>query len=248
MFIIPIILSAALDMSLPEFQPQVDLSGNYIIGEFDVSDGDFKVIETEELPDGLTVEAPAEDVDVSNDLVETNLLGGTRALETITVTASVKSGYRVNSGVIQVHSGDNLYYVYLTAGIEYEIHGSNLYSAQNLNKDTVVHSFSSSTYTPESNIYLVKNNGSFYVTYTTGTPDPEDPSNNEPGGGDVSGDDTNGNEPDNPSSVDFDDTAILEVLHDIQMQLRCILFVCIWKFILPLAMKIRDHVFGLKHE
>lgn len=248
MFLIPFLLSAVLDMSLPEFQPEVDLSGNYIIGEFDVSDGEFEVTEAEELPDGLTVEAAAEEIDVSNDSIDTSLLGGTRALETITVAASVKSGYRVNSGVIQVHSGDNLYYVYLTAGIEYEIHGSNLYSAININKDTAVHSFSNSTYTPESNIYLVKNNGSFYVTYTTGTPEPEDPSNNEPGGGDVSGDDTSGNEPDNPSGGNFDDTALLEVLHDIQMQLRCILFVCIWKFILPLAMKIRNNVFGLKHE
>lgn len=241
MIFLSLILSVALDMSLPEFQPEQDLSGNYVIGEYDVSEGDFEVSETEELPDGLTVEAPAQEL-------EYDLLGGIRALETNTITASVKSGYRVNSGVIQVHSGDNLYYVYLTAGIEYEVHGSNLFTAANLNKDTSVHSFSSSTYTPETNIYLVKNNGSFYVTYTTGTLDPEEPSNNEPGGGDVSGGDISNNEPDNPSSDNFDDTALLEVLHDIQMQLRCILFVCIWKFILPLAMKIRDHVFGLKHE
>ena len=132
MFIIPIILSAALDMSLPEFQPEIDLSGNYIIGEFDVSEGEFEVTEAGELPDGLTVEAPVPEEDI--------------------------------------------------------------------------------------------------------------------GGGDVSGDDITNNNPDNPSGGDFDDTALLEVLHDIQMQLRCILFVCIWKFILPLAMKIRDHVFGLKHE
>lgn len=241
MIFLPFILSVALDMSLPEFQPEQDLSGNYVIGEFDVSEGDFEVSETDELPDGLTVEASEQEF-------EYDLLGETRALETNTITASVKSGYRVNSGVIQVHSGDNLYYVYLTSGIEYEVHGSNLFTTDNLNKDTAVHSFSSSTYTPQSNIYLVKNNGSFYVTYTTGTLEPEDPSNNEPGGGDVSGDDISGNEHDNPSCGNFDDTALLEVLHDIQMQLRCILFVCIWKFILPLAMKIRDHVFGLKHE
>lgn len=241
MILFPLILSVALDMSLPEFQPDTDISGNYVIGEFDVSEGDFEVIEQKEFPDGLTVEAPTEDF-------EANLLGGTRVLETNTITASVKSGYRVNSGVIQVHSGDNLYYVYLTAGVEYEVHGSNLFTADNLNKNTVVNSFSSSMYTPQSNIYLVKNNGSFYVTYTTGTVDTEDPSNNDPDGGDVSGDDTSGNEPNNPSGGDFDDTALLEVLHDIQMQLRCILFVCIWKFILPLAMKIRDHIFGLKHE
>ena len=207
MILLSVLLSAALDMSFPEFQPELDLSGSYIIGSFDVSDGEFEVTEAEELPDGLTVEAPTEDVDVSNDSIEISLLGDTRALETITVAASIKSGYRVNSGVIQVHSGDNLYYVYLTAGIEYEVHGTNLYSAQNLNKDTAVHSFNSSTYTPDSNIYLVKNNGSFYVTYTTGTPDDE-PSNNDPGGGDVSGDDITNNNPDNPSGSNFDDTAL----------------------------------------
>ena len=247
MILLSVLLSAALDMSLPEFQPQSDLSGNYIIGEFDVSEGDFEITETGELPDGLTVEAPVSEEDISNNILENSLLSNTRALETITVNSSVKSNYRVNSGVIQLHSGDNLYYIYLTAGIEYEVHGSNLYLAKNLNKDTVVHSFSSSNYTPDSNIYLVKNNGSFYVTYTTGTPDDE-PSNNDPGGGDVSGGDITNNNPDNSSGNNFDDTALLEVLHDIQMQLRCILFVCIWKFILPLAMKIRDHIFGLKHE
>lgn len=133
MILLSIFLSAALDMSLPEFQPQTDLSGNYVIGYYDVSEGEFEVMEVEELPDGLTIEAPSEDVEVS-------LLC------------------------------------------------------------------------------------------------------------DVSGGDISNNEPDNPSGGEFDDTSLLEVLHDIQMQLRCILFVCIWKFILPLAMKIRDHVFGLKHE
>ena len=115
MIFLPLILSASLDLSLPEFQPEVDLSGNYIIGEFDVSEGEFNVTEEQELPDGLTVEALT--FDVSNDSIETSLLGDTRSLETITVNASVKSGYRIGSDVIQVHSGDNLYYVYLTAGI-----------------------------------------------------------------------------------------------------------------------------------
>lgn len=246
MILLPIILTVVLDMSLPEFQPQIDLSGNYIIGEFDVSEGDFEITETEDLPDGLTVEASVTGEDISDNILKNSLLDNSRSLETYTINASVKSGYRISSGAIAVHSGDNLYYVYLTAGIEYEVHGSNLYTASNLTKGTAVTSFSNLVYTPESNIYLLKENGTFYVTYTSGTPDDE-PSNNNPGG-DVSGDDITNNNPDNPSGGNIDDTAILEVMHDIQIQLRCILFVCIWKFILPLAMKIRDHVFGLKHE
>ena len=59
MIILSVLLSAVLDMSLPEFQPEVDLSGNYIIGEFDVSEDDFDVTETGELPDGLTAAALA---------------------------------------------------------------------------------------------------------------------------------------------------------------------------------------------
>lgn len=48
MFIFPILLSMGLDLSLPEFQPDVDVSGNYIVSSFDVSsddisDNDFSV-------------------------------------------------------------------------------------------------------------------------------------------------------------------------------------------------------------
>lgn len=38
MFFIPLILTAGLDLSLPEFQPQTDLSGNVIVGSFDKED------------------------------------------------------------------------------------------------------------------------------------------------------------------------------------------------------------------
>lgn len=37
MIIIPLLLTMGLDMSLPEFQPTTDVSGNYIVGSYDVS-------------------------------------------------------------------------------------------------------------------------------------------------------------------------------------------------------------------
>lgn len=238
MILLPFILSAALDMSLPEFQPEQDLSGNYVIGEYDVSEGDFEVSETEELPDGLTVEASEQEL-------EYNLLGETNYL-TLTRKRNTKINNVDGQYFIQSYSSYNYYidYTLLSSGVTYDLdYNGVIYIGSSVEYESEVFIYSNSTITPSSDIYIIQyHQNGYYLNVSVSQ------SGGDVSGGDVSGDDTSGNEPDNPSGGNFDDTALLEVLHDIQMQLRCILFVCIWKFILPLAMKIRDHVFGLKHE
>ena len=43
MFIIPLLLTMGLDLSLPEFQPDIDISGNYVVGSYDVSSDEITV-------------------------------------------------------------------------------------------------------------------------------------------------------------------------------------------------------------
>ena len=40
MLLFSLVLSMGLDMTLPEFQPDVDVSGNYIVSDYDVSGSD----------------------------------------------------------------------------------------------------------------------------------------------------------------------------------------------------------------
>ena len=40
MLLFSLVLSMGLDMSLPEFQPDVDVSGNYIVSDYDTSGND----------------------------------------------------------------------------------------------------------------------------------------------------------------------------------------------------------------
>lgn len=214
MIFLPFIFCAALDMSLPEFQPDTDISGNYIIGEFDVSEGEFNVTELEELPDGLTVEAPSNDI-ISSDIVsEISLL---QADDSTIITSTSISGrgivYQNSHWIIKSKSDKTLHYVLLHNGIEYTIiSGEVNYISSSIAVDTIVSSFSGSSITPNEDVYLLSTSGEFSVSYIDNS------------GGDLSGDDTSGNESDNPSGGDFDYTDLLVILNDIKMQLRCILF------------------------
>lgn len=246
MIFLPFILSVALDMSLPEFQPEQDLSGNFVLGEYDVSEGEFEVTETEELPDGLTVEAPVEEYE---NLIDNEDLSSEYTLLTSDnnyLSLSLKRNSEIkiidNLYYIKERSSYNYYiqYVLLSSGISYDIDSyGEVFIGDSVNYDSQVYLYTSNVIVPDHDIYIMQfHHTDYYMNISI----------SDNSGGDVSGGDTSNNEPDNPSGSNFDDTALLEVLHDIQMQLRCILFVCIWKFILPLAMKIRDHVFDLKHE
>ena len=142
MILFAILLSSGLDMTLPEFEPTTDISGNYIYTEFVEEENEVVVEESDCLPQGLTTEG-SEDSSFDYVVLETSSGGGDE-------------------------------------------------------------------------------------------PTPDDPSGNDPSGG--------------GSVIPYDDTKLLEKIDHIDVLLRSILFANIWIFILPIAMKIRDHIFNLKHE
>lgn len=68
MFLFPLILSAALDMSLPEFQPELDASGNYIVGYVDENE-EVVVEELEDLPASISSSPGDESLSPSQEIV-----------------------------------------------------------------------------------------------------------------------------------------------------------------------------------
>lgn len=251
-----LIFATVLDMSLPEFQPEIDISGNVIVsedidGEFIASEIPFDEINILDVSVDDVSEGLSPDTSNNDEIIDYSL-SSLRSFETHTVNASVKSNFRVNSGKLGVHSGDDLYYVYLTAGIEYQLSStSGIYWCLSLNKDETVHSYSSSTITPEQNLYLVKNNSSFYVTYTTGTPDDEpdvsgdDVSGDDApdvSGGDVSGGDVSGG--DGQNNIDL--SSVNNKLDTVILLLRSIRLILLFNFLYPLAMSCVKMIGGKK--
>lgn len=230
---VELLLALALDMSLPEFQPQEDLSGNYIVGTYDVSNDEVIV---EEIPveafDGLSVEAQQEQVILGNVLRSGNV---------ITIESSVLSNMRIRDGALQSHSGDNLNYIFLSAGIEYTLYNlSSIQISSSLNRGATVTQLDlSDTYTPSEDCYILRNNNSFYVTYNSGGDDPEDPSGNDP-------DDPSGNDPEDPSgndpsgnnpsddNISADLTNVENKLDNIITLQRSILLVLLVSFLFPI--------------
>ena len=255
MLLLYVLLSVALDMSLPEFQPEIDLSGNYIIGEFDLSDGEFEVTEAGELPDGMTVEAPAEEVDdISNDDIEfeLTLLRSDGNYLSLTTQRNTEIQLIEDLYYIKQRSSYNYYiqYFLLSSGVSYDIDAyGEVFIGNSIDYDSQVYLYTNNKITPENDIYIIQyHHTNYYMNISISDNSGNDVSGDDISGGDASGDDITNNNPDNPSVDNNNYNDLLNELKNIQMQLRCILFVCIWKFILPLAMKIRDHVFGLKHE
>lgn len=238
-----LIFATVLDMSLPEFQPEIDISGNVIVsddidGEFIASEIPFDEISILDVSADDVSEGLSPDTSNNDEIIDYSL-SSLRSVETYTVNALVKSNFRVNSGKLGVHSGDDLYYVYLTAGIEYKLSStSGIYWCLSLNKDETVHSYSSSTITPEQNLYLVRNNSSFYVTYTTGTPDDEP----DVSGGDVSGGDVSGG--DGQNNIDL--SSVNNKLDTVILLLRSIRLILLFNFLYPLAMSCVKMIGGKK--
>lgn len=246
-----LIFATVLDMSLPEFQPEIDISGNVIVsedidGEFIASEIPFDEISILDVSADDVSEGLSPDTSNNDEIIDYSLFS-LRSVETHTVNASVKSNFRVNSGKLGAHSGDDLYYVYLTAGIEYQLSStSGIYWCLSLNKDETAHSYSSFTITPEQNLYLVRNNSSFYVTYTTGTPDddPDVSGDDEPdvSGGDVSGGDVSGG--DGQNNIDL--SSVNNKLDAVILLLRSIRLILLFNFLYPLAMSCVKMIGGKK--
>lgn len=230
---IELILALALDMSLPEFQPQEDLSGNYIVGTYDVSNDEVVV---EEIPveafDGLSVEAQQDQVILGNVLRSGNV---------VTIESSVLTNMRIRDGALQSHSGDNLNYIFLSAGVEYTLYNlSSIQISSSLSRGATVTQLDlSDTYTPSEDCYILRNNNSFYVTYISSGDNPEDPSGNDPEDpsgndpGDPSGNDPSGNDP-SDDNISTDLTNIEDKLDNIITLQRSILLVLLVSFLFPI--------------
>ena len=95
MIIIPLLLTMGLDMSLPEFQPTTDISGNYVVGSYDVSSDD------------VTVELMADNPVSGNDSAVTDSLSIVPAEVSI---SSVSDNNDVVSAIEQLNSDNNEYW------------------------------------------------------------------------------------------------------------------------------------------
>ena len=237
--ILPILLlSSALDFSLPEFQPETDISGNYIYTEIDTSSNEIEIVESAVLPDGLT----------SADGNSVVVRSGENVINYSTLQ---KMKFDYTNNVLVNNYNYSLHYITCEVGYTYTIStdASALRYTYSLTKDSPFYYLSDNPFTPNELTYvLVESSYNLSASFvSSGGDSPSDPSGNEPS-------DPSGNEPSDPSGNNpsgggsYDDTSLLLTLYNIYILLRCILFVSIWNFLLPVAMKIRDHIFGLKHE
>lgn len=139
MILLSILLTAGLDLSLPEFQPE-DVSGNYIVSEYDVSGDEFIAVEVpaEELPSnaGLRSEAPAAESDDIVSAIQTMNEDNNSYWELFLDSYPVEStqylntvfytylGWRINSdGTLSISSSGNDVYglVEVHSGVTYTV-------------------------------------------------------------------------------------------------------------------------------
>ena len=124
MILFSILLSAGLDLSLPEFEPD-DVSGNYIVSEYDVSGDEFFAVEVPatELSEsvGLRTEAAAETQDVvdaiqtMNDdnnhywelFLDSYIIDVNHSLSSL--SARRNTGWIVDQGLVETTSNQNYY-------------------------------------------------------------------------------------------------------------------------------------------
>lgn len=239
MFFIPLILTAGLDLSLPEFQPELDCSGNYIVAEYDYVSGAFSVEEVRELPNGLTAAALAQDYESDSGEVIYNRDGsGTVTQHTVSLT--------VDTTNLILETGGRSHYLELLPGYTYTIttDAPRIFLASQLVDQTPITVLEGNVITPSSTVYAVvgysRTISASFVT-SGGGDEPSDPSGNDPSG--------NVPTPDNPTpDVSGVIIELQYIRAELSMKLRIIIFVLIWQFIMPLAMKIRDHIFNLKHD
>lgn len=191
MILFSILLSAGLDLSLPEFQ-SVDVSGNYIVSEYDVSANEFVAVEVpvDQLPGPGVFRAEADQAD--SDIVsaiQTLNDDNNRYWELfldsypINVEHVLRSSFIASSswkfsanGTITSAGGanDHIAYIPVEAGITYYISGITLPSfnsyrigvVNDLDSPTVVTNFSSGT--PESLTVEASQSGYlvFFINYS----------------------------------------------------------------------------------
>lgn len=174
--ILEFLFCTALNMSLPEFQPQDDLSGNYIIGTYDVSSNEFIVEDVSASDLILNNDNEAgQNGGFSADGLRSILLSSTRSTQLVDkyVFSKTLNSHRITQNSdgtyeISVHSSSKINYVKLDTGITYTITAfdSPLYSCTSISGSHIpLTVLSSNVITPESTIYVTGGNGSIYAAY-----------------------------------------------------------------------------------
>lgn len=228
-----LLLTMGLDMSRPEFEPTTDISGNYIMGSYDVSSDDFVVEELEDVPVDAT---PSVDDSLSTSPVrgEKTLL---RSSNTVILEVSTITNRTLNTNVdpFVLQSGNYTYkYVSLTSGIEYTFisDAPRIFYSSSLDVGSDVYVIPSSTWIPDADYFaFVLSTRSLEVSYVETVPD--DPSGNDPSGG--SFDDTNIVN----ALVDVNDTLLL-----VYARLRAIGLYVLFAFAYPIALAIVKNIVG----
>ena len=271
MILFAILLSSGLDMSLPEFEPTTDISGNYVYSDYDISENDV-VVESEVLPQGLTTGAlrssdtdnnSDEDIissiehfettvsnywelfldpyDVPTDYNETSfnvsspswtlgLDGSTVVINRYPIQSSVLCYYPVTSG-IQYHISHVLQGYNAWCGVVDDIS----------NPSVLTNTFYLSPTSATSYDITPVQDGYFVLTRNYTTSDYFDISWHVV-------------ETDSYTLTEMCDAIVhmseemSSFKDEVYMEFRVIRFILLFTFILPVAMKIRDHIFNLKHE
>lgn len=236
---IELLFCAALDMSLPEFQPQEDLSGKYIVGSYDVSENEF-IIEDISSSDFLPIESEnaGQYGGLSADGLRALMLESTRSTQLVDkyIFGDTAKNYRIrnNDGVmeLQYHSGDYIQYIFLTAGHTYTINTSSdtLYSFPGFYSHQPVTLLESNVITPESDIYVSSNQYSLYASYQV---------QESVSDGDVDLSLLEG-------LVESVDNNIQAFKDDIMIVIRAILFIALVTFLYPVTMACINYLKGDK--
>ena len=174
--IIEFLFCVALNMSLPEFQPEEDLSGNYIVGSYDVSNDEFIVEDVSSSDvDSADDNEAGQSGGISADGLRSLILSSTRSTQLVDkyVFSQTLSGHRIsqkNDGTyeISVHSSSKLNYITLESGITYTITAfdSPLYFCTTISGSHIpLTELSNNVVTPDYTIYVTGGNGSIYATY-----------------------------------------------------------------------------------
>ena len=186
-------LVAGLDLTLPEFQPETDLSGNYIVSDFDVSSGEITFEELEALPYGLTVAEldTSEDDPVFSEPIFNRDGSGTITQSDVFLT--------IDTTNYVLKSGGRSHYLELLPGYTYTIttDAPRIFLASELVANTPVTVAESNVITPSSTIYaVVGSSRTISATFFTSG------SSGDTSGNDSSGNDSSGNDPvpENPTT------------------------------------------------
>lgn len=170
-----LIFCAALNMSLPEFQPQEDLSGNYIVGTYDVSENEFYVDDVTTSDISFSQDLSSQHDGLSVDGLRSMLLEASRSTQLVDkyIFSQTLSNHRISQksdGTYEIsyHSGRILNYIQLDSGITYTITAFDsplFYSTSISGTHIPLTELSSNVVTPDTTIYVTGGYGSIYATY-----------------------------------------------------------------------------------